>query len=125
MTEERIVQVADDLVDGVQEWIRETDDDDLRGVDALEVAEGGAWPWQVFVSMAEFVRDVPLEDEMRAAVDAAIRSVPGVTDVAEEDREVWIVAGTPSGEALVRAVGAAIDPLVERAASHLEAMDEG
>ena len=30
------------------------------------------------------------------------------------------VAGMPSGEALVGAVGAAIDPLVERASTHLE-----
>lgn len=122
MVNERITRVSDPGED--EEWQRETDeDDDLRGVGASKIAAVGDWPWQVFVSMAEFVREEPLETEMRTAVDAAIRSVPGVTDVAEEDREVWIVEGTPSGEALVRAVGAAVDPLVERAAALLDAME--
>jgi hypothetical protein len=32
-------------------------------------------------------------------------------DVAEEDREVWVVAGDPGGEALVQAAAAAVDRL--------------
>lgn len=120
MTDARIVQVPDDDVDGLQEWVRETDDDDLRGVGALQMAAHGRWTWQVFVSVAEFLREEPLEGEMRAAVDHAIRSVPGVTEVAEEDREVWILSGDPSGEELVRSVGEAIDRLAPRAREHLE-----
>ncbi|MEO6627469.1 MAG: hypothetical protein ABIP03_02755 [Aquihabitans sp.] len=103
-------------------WVREIDDD-LRGVEAVQLDTKGDWLWQVGGAMAEFVRDVPLEGEMQGAVNAAIRSVPGVTGVAQEDRELWIVAGTPSGEALVRAVGAATDPLVERASTRLENLD--
>jgi hypothetical protein len=61
-----------------------------------------------------------LEGELRAMVDQAIRSVPGVTEVAEEDREIWILSGDPSGEALVRSVGEAVDRLAPRARAHLD-----
>jgi hypothetical protein len=111
--------VLGDEVDGLQEWVRETDDD-VRGVGALQREARGRWTWQVFVSVAEFLREEPLEGEMRAAVDHAIRSVAGVTEVAEEDREVWILSGEPSGEELVRSVGEAVDRLASRARVHIE-----
>ena len=120
VSDDRVVQLSGDDVDGVQEWVRETDDDDVRGVGALQRGVGGRWSWQVFVSMAEFLREEPLEGEMRAAVDQAIRSVVGVTEVAEEDREVWILSGDPSGEELVRSVGEAVDRLAPRARRHIE-----
>jgi hypothetical protein len=120
MTGDRIVRLPDHEVDGLQEWVRETDDDDVRGVGALQMATHGRWTWQVFVSVAEFLREEPLEGELRAAVDHAIRTVAGVTEVAEEDREVWILSGDPSGEELVSAVGEAVDRLAPRARAHLE-----
>jgi hypothetical protein len=121
VTEDRIVRLPDDEVDGLQEWVRETDDDDLRGVGALQMGPAkDRWSWQVFVNVAEFLREEPLEGELRAVVDQAIRSVPGVTEVAEEDREVWILSGDPSGEALVRSVGEAVDQLAPRARAHLD-----
>lgn len=120
VSDDRIVQLPGDGVDGVQEWVRETDDDDVRGVGALQLADEGRWTWQVGVSVAEFLREEPLESEMRAAVDQAIRAVAGVTEVAEEDREVWILSGDPSGEELVRSVGEAVDRLAPRARRHIE-----
>jgi hypothetical protein len=120
MSGDRIERVADDLVDGVQEWVRHTDDQEIRGVGALQTHSDGPWSWQVSVWVAEFLREEPLEGELRAAVDRAIRSVAGVTDVTEEDREVWIVTGHPSGEELVRAVGDAVDELAPRARAHLD-----
>jgi hypothetical protein len=121
MTKDRVVRLPDDEVDGLQEWVRETDDDDLRGVGALQMRPANdRWSWQVFVAVAEFLRDEPLEGEMRLAVGHAIGSVAGVTEVAEEDREVWILSGDPSGEELVRSVGGAIDRLAARARDYLE-----
>jgi hypothetical protein len=90
------------------------------GWDALLRGAGACyWPgddpyWQVSVSMAEFVREEPLQSEMSTAVQGALMIVPGVTDAAREDTETWVVWGTPSGEQLVRAVAAAVDPLVLR-----------
>src|SRR5258708_1670541 len=46
---------------------------------------------------------------------AALRAVDGVERVWEDDREVWGVSGTPSGEALVRAAAHVIDHLAARA----------
>jgi hypothetical protein len=34
------------------------------------------------------------------------------------DREVWFVIGTPSGEALVRAVAAVVDDLADQARAY-------
>lgn len=106
-------RVPDDEVDGEEGWDRLADDD-VRGVEAIKVGDG-EWPWQVIVAVAEFVRDDPLETELRERMASALRAVPGVTDVAEEDREVWIVDGEPSGEALVRAAARVVDDLASRA----------
>ena len=121
MTGDRIERMADCLVDGVQEWVRRTDDDDVRGVGALQRWAGGRWNWQVDVWMAAFLRGQPLEGEMRSAVAGAIRSVAGVSEVAEGDREVWVLSGEPSGEELVRIVGEAIDRLAPAARAYLDA----
>jgi hypothetical protein len=40
--------------------------------------------------------------------------VPGLTSVAENDNETWHVTGSPSGEALVRAVASVLNDLAER-----------
>jgi hypothetical protein len=114
MDDATIREMPSHLVDGEEEWVRETDEQDLRGVNALRMTGEQRWPWQVGVWAASFVREEPLEGDLRAGVDAALRAVPGVTDVVEQDREVWRVAGTPSGRDLVEAVGAVVDELVAR-----------
>ena len=96
MAADRIAQVPDNLVDGVQEWVRHTDDDDIRGVCALQRHRDGRWSWQVDVWVAEFVRDEPLESELRLAIAAAIRSVNGVTEVAEETVRCGCYQGRPA-----------------------------
>ena len=40
--------------------------------------------------------------------------MPGVTAVAEEDREVWIVAGNPHGAELVSAAAGVVDALAAK-----------
>ena len=102
-------------------WARVTDDEDVRGVEVSRRDDGGEWPLEVFVSAAEFVRVEPLESRLRAAVGDAIRGVPGVEAVAEEDREIWIVQGSPDLPTLTRAVAAAIDELAEDIEAVLEA----
>ena len=107
----------------VEAWERVVDDTDLRGMEAQRL-DGDDWTWELFVSVAEFLREGPLEEELRRGVDAALRSVSGVTDVAEEDREVWLVRGEASGAALVQAVGVVVDGLAEGADEHLQAEDD-
>jgi hypothetical protein len=125
--EARVERVPDHHVDGVAEWVRRTDDDDVRGVDVVHTEDEGRWTWQVFVNVAGFLREEPLESEMRAAVAAAISSVAGVTEAAEEDREVWILSGEPCGEELVRAVGDVVDRIGPRARAHIDSLisDDG
>ncbi len=118
---ESVRRVTDDEVDGEEAWERLTDEPDVRGVEAVKVGEG-EWPWQVIVSAAEFVREDPLEAELRQGMAAALRGVDGVADVAEEDREVWIIDGQPSGEALVRAAAQVVDDLAPRLRSHIDGL---
>jgi hypothetical protein len=114
------VPVKDDEL--AEEWLRRTSEPDVRGVGAARWRDPGRWTWRVTIYAAEFVREDPLEQRMRSAVDAALRTVPGVEDVAEDDREVWIVAGDPSGEALVRAAAEAVDRLQGDIRKHIQSL---
>jgi hypothetical protein len=87
---------------------------DALGVDAARFDGETEWAWQVGVNAMEFIRADPLESEVRSAFAGALRSVPGVRQAEEEDREVWIVDGDPSGEDLVRAVAEAMAPFEAR-----------
>ena len=111
MSEEvRQIQPQDSEIQ--EEWLRETGEPDIRAVDACRVDKIGGW--QVFVSVMEFVREDPLESELRQRITTALRSVPGVTSADEEDRELWFVTGTPSGKALAESAAQVVDDLADR-----------
>ena len=99
-------------------WERETDEPDLRNVDALKVPGG----WQVGVWVMEFIRTDPLESELRERMASALRGVSGVTSAEEEDREVWFVTGSPSGQALARAAARVTDEFADRTRAHLDSL---
>jgi hypothetical protein len=106
--------------DGSDEsWERdiEVDDGEVRwvGADRIDFAGG----WNVHVAVMEFLREEPLEGVLRHRIAAALRSVEGVEAAGEMDREVWFVTGTPSGDALVRAVGEVLDDLAEQTWAHV------
>ncbi len=86
-----IERVPDDETDAAEAWQRLTDDPEIRGIEVSRHpdAEG----WQVYVWVAEFLREDPLEAEFRQRMNAALGAVEGVASVAEEDREVWFVTG--------------------------------
>lgn len=92
-----------------EEWIRKTDEPDLRAVSASKL-RAGPW-WTVSAWVMEFIRTDPLESELRRRIADALSGVSGVTSVEEEDREVWTVTGTPTGKALVEAVAQVVDDL--------------
>ena len=109
-------RVPDDEVDGLEGWDRLTDEPEIRGVEAIRL-DDDEWPWIVVVWVAEFVREDPLEAELREAMLRELSRVRGVEAVAEEDREVWIVAGVPDGRELVKAAAAVVDGLYEKVAT--------
>jgi hypothetical protein len=100
--------------DADEAWERdiEVHDGEVRWVGATRGRFRG--DWNVSVAVMEFIREEPLEGELRSRITAALRSVEGVEGADEMDREVWFVTGTPSGEALVRAVGDVLDHLAEQ-----------
>ena len=103
---------------GNQGWQRLTDEPDIRAVEVIRSTTDGPWQWQVVVAVMEFLREDPLEAELREAMASALRAVPGVVRVSEEDREVWIVDGSPSGEKLTHAAARVVDDFAERTRDH-------
>ena len=85
--------------EGVFLYEAQTNDPEILGVSAQPAEAQKAW--YVIVTVAEFVRDEPLESKFRKLVDEALTDINGVTLVEETDREVWYVEGKVSGEVLV------------------------
>lgn len=92
----------------LEEWSRETDEPEARGLSVTR-QEGDDWNYAVTVSAMEFVRVEPLETILRDDIRRALSAVPGVRRVEEEDREVWIVDGKPTCEALALTAASVID----------------
>ena len=93
MTAIRQVEPEDETLE--EEWIREIAEprmEDIHGVGATK-SRTGPWHWNVTVSVMEFVRACPLELELRTRIMRALRAVPSVTEVAEDDRERWVLQG--------------------------------
>jgi hypothetical protein len=101
-------------------WQRLKDEPDIRDVEVIRLNSDGPWQWQVVVSVMEFIREDPLEADLREAMAAALRAVPGVVRVSEEDREVWIVDGSPAGEQLTEAAARVVDQFAVRTRDHYE-----
>src|SRR5690349_8161817 len=99
---------------GDERWNRLTDDPGIGGVEVIRSMTNGPWQWSVTVWVMEFIREDPLESEIREAMAAELRAVPGVARVSEEDREVWIVDGSPSGENLTQAAAKVVDRFAQR-----------
>jgi hypothetical protein len=112
MTDEKIRQLPRGEVDEelAEEWIRETDEPEVRNVGANKFLDG---EWQVSIWVAEFVREEPLQSHMRQMLTEGLQAVSGATSVWQEDREVWRVSGTPTGAELTRAAAAVMDSLAD------------
>ena len=109
--------------DSDEAWEREIDDEDdgeVRFVEALRSYSDGAWT--VAASVMEFVREEPLEGELRRRITVALRSVEGVEMVDEMDTEAWLVTGTPAGPALIRAVAEVLDDLASQTLPYVQGL---
>ncbi|MEO1063131.1 MAG: hypothetical protein AAFZ07_17095 [Actinomycetota bacterium] len=118
-----IIVERTDPADGdvVERWSLRSEDEplDVVDVEAMRVDDEGEWPWQVHVSVADFLRAESLDVELDISVDRALRSVEGVADTKNDD-DVWSVQGAPSGEAVVVAVSAALGRFAARIRIYLE-----
>jgi hypothetical protein len=106
---QRIPSEEDDVA---EVWSRQTDEPDIRGVEAARIDDIGGWI--VGVTVQEFFRQDSLGLELRRRMAAALQAVGGVASVGEHDNESWFVTGTPSGEALTRAAAAVLDDLADQ-----------
>ena len=105
----------------LEEWTRVTDNEDVLGVSASKSAESNG-EWQVFINVAEFVREEPLESKLYQHITDSLSGIDGVVEVIHEDREVWLVRGDVTGEALVRSSSAALNELHEELATAVDSL---
>jgi hypothetical protein len=103
-----------------EEWLRESDDPDIRFVGATKSRADGEW--QLTATAMCFVRKEPLESDLRQAMASALGEVPGVSGVWEEDREIWHVDGNPNGGDLTRAAAQVIDAFGDRLREHYNSL---
>ena len=105
------IEPADDEI--AEEYVRRTDQPDLRGVDVYRIASLDRWHWHVALGIDGFAPD-RIEVELNERMPPALLAVPGVTEVAQESREMWLVPGTPKGEDLLWAAAQTVDQLADR-----------
>jgi hypothetical protein len=115
--DDRVRRIQPEDPEIAEEWLRETDERDLRAVDACRIDSLGGW--QVSAWVMEFIRSDPLESQYRRLITNALLGVSGVTSADEQDREMWFVTGTPSGESLVEAVARVVDELADQARAYI------
>jgi len=109
---------------GQEAWVRVGTEPHLRSVEAVENESGGGW--SVSVAAMKFVRpEHAAYGELRQAIEDAIKSVPGVTEVEREVNEVWWASGSPSGEDLARAVADVLDQHADRLRRHYNNLKSG
>ena len=94
--------------EALESWISITDEEDLFGVEANQY-EDSEWPWQIGITVMELIREEPLESALISEITSAVQSVSGVTNACQEDREVWIVKGEPSGKEWVKVCSLVLD----------------
>jgi len=103
----------------LEEWTRVTDNEDVLGVSASKSTESNG-EWQVFINVAEFIREEPLESKLYKRITESLTKIDGVVEVIHEDREVWLVRGDVTGEKLVRSSSAALNELHEELATAVD-----
>jgi hypothetical protein len=117
MSEVQVVRVDDEDDDGerIERWERLLDDQ--NDVDTMGVAAYTGyppeWPWAVSVYASEFVYRPPFGEVFQDRLDSTLQGVNGVTAVARDDGPVWLIAGSPQPEELVRAVATLLNELEE------------
>ena len=96
----------DDYDEFEEQWLHETDEQSILGVDAcreIDEDDNELPGWHVYVAVAEFIREEPLESLLHSSITDALRSVKGARSVEQEDREAWVVEGRAEGKDLVNA----------------------
>jgi hypothetical protein len=117
-----VSEVVDDaihrtFIDGQEAWVRNSTEPHLRSIEAVKNHGGGGW--SVAVAVMELVRpEHAVYQELRQAIEDAIESVPGVTEVEREVNEEWWASGSPSGEDLARTVAHVLDEHADRLRDH-------
>lgn len=102
-----------------EEWLRVTEEQDLLGVSASKL---DANTWQVFINVAEFIREEPLQSALFDEITEALKQTDGVETAIQEDREVWAVRGNVTGESLIQSCATALNRLEPKIRANFETL---
>ena len=102
VTVEQLEPVEDEIL---EEWVHSSESRPFLNVSALKWRDESEFPWKVSVHLAELAREEPSVTLLDDAIFEALSDTANVTGVVRDDTEVWLVAGSPSGEDLVRNAG--------------------
>ena len=115
MAEVEVVQLSPEERGNLRDaWRRVTDDPEKRGVTVAGAEfDEAEWMWQVWVDIAEIVRDTPLDEQLRQGMATGLGAVSGVRVVERSETKIWTVRGTPDGETLIRATVQIVDRVAD------------
>lgn len=106
-------------VEIAEEWVHSAKAQPLLLVTASKWKEVSEYRWQVSVYLATLARDAKTSGILDPAIYQALKNTKDVADVQREDTEVWAISGAPSGEALVKNVGAALIKCIPKIVPYL------
>lgn len=112
---------ADDPDDVQEQWVRTTSEPEIRGIRACKAhsSNGQLDRWKVRVLAMDHLRPGPLRHDLCQRMTSALEAVHSVNNVSEQVEEGWLVAGSPSGRALVEAAARVVDGLADKMRAHL------
>ena len=81
----------------------------FHAIDVIKI-DDGEFPWYLYFSAGEFIREEPFVNELSRVIYEAIERVEGVKDVFHEDTEKFVIAGENiSPKELIYQVSTVID----------------
>jgi len=100
-----------------EEWLRRTNEPDIRAVSASKIITLGGWHVSAWVM--SLMRSGPLASELEQRLTNAVQAVSGVSSVDWWNPETLFVTGTASGKALVEAAAHVVDDLADLTRAHV------
>jgi hypothetical protein len=100
-----------------EEWLRKTNEPDIRAVSAAKITTLGGWHVSAWVM--QHVRSGPLAAELEQCIPNAVAAVSGVSSIDWWNPETLFVTGAPSGKALVEAAAQVVDDLADQTRAYI------
>jgi len=119
-----VMQITPQDGEVLEEWTRVCDKEhrEFHSIDLIKIDDED-FPWYLYFSAGEFIREEPFVSELSEVIYTAIKGVEGVGDAFHEDREKFVISGSEiSAKTLVYQVAAAVDKFMRENLHKWEAL---